>query len=383
MAYTPKRLLRDTLIVAIFAVIIVYQACLVLFKMLFGLFNPGSVDFEADRDIPNLEGKVVVITGGMSNSLHLRYLVPEAILIAYNGTGNIGLGRETILQLSKHNPSQIYLLARNQSKAESAISELLSLVPDARISFLQCDLASFSSIRDCAQEFVRREKRLDILILNAGVMALPPGVTEEGYELQFGTNHMGHALLTKLLMPTMLQTTSITKSARIVVLSSIAHWGCFRGIAYHTLKTDMGKTWTLFRYCQSKLANVLFARALANRYGEQGVTAVSVHPGLVETPIYDTYFEEFGFVGKIAHQVKRLLWVSVEDGAKGTLWAVSSGFGEVEDKKRQGKPIKNGNYHAPVGAERQGSRLAYNDGMADELWEWTQKELEGWELDSR
>ena len=226
-----------------------------------------------------------------------------------------------------------------------------------------------------------REKRLDVLILNAGVMALPPALTEEGYEIQFGTNHMGHALLTKLLLPVMLDTAKMQHDARIIVLSSIAHLGCFRGISYASLKTTMSSTWTLLRYCQSKLANVLFARALSNRYGKRGITALSIHPGMVETPIYDTYFKEFGVVGRVAHWIKRLLWISIEDGAKGTLWAVGTGL-ESELKSR-GKRVKNGAYYGSVGQEGGASRQACSDGAADELWEWTMKELEGWNLDER
>ncbi|KAH7016672.1 hypothetical protein EDB80DRAFT_888023 [Ilyonectria destructans] len=137
--------------------------------------------FNPDKDIPDLSGKVVLVTGG-----------------------NTGLGLETILQLSKHHPAHIYLAARSEEKAKNAIEEVRSKISNAPpISFIQLDLGSFASIKAAAASFTASSDRLDILINNAGIMATPERLTEDGYEIQLGTNHLGPALLTKLLLPTL------------------------------------------------------------------------------------------------------------------------------------------------------------------------------------
>jgi len=179
-------------------------------------------------------------------------------LVAHSNIGNIGLGRETIHQLSKHNPSHIYLGARNKAKADATISELKSLVPNAHISLLELDLTSFESIKRAAHTFNQTSSKLDVLFNNAGIMATPPGQTREGYELQFGTNHVGHALLTKLLLPKLKETAFKPGSdVRIINLSSSAHhWAPKEGYLLDQVKTDMKATSTWARYGQSKLANI-------------------------------------------------------------------------------------------------------------------------------
>ncbi|TVY34224.1 putative oxidoreductase, partial [Lachnellula subtilissima] len=221
--------------------------------MLYGLLSTSSVSFTPATDIPDLSGKVIFITGG-----------------------NTGLGKESALQLAAHDPSHIYLSCRNGSKAAAAIQDIQSTVPSARLTFIQCDLTSLASVLAAAQEFTRLESRLDILMLNAGIMAVPPSTTHDGYEVQFGTNHVGHALLTKLLMPTLLRTAEAGADGdvRVVALSSIAHVTA-SGIQFGALKSaDGGLATNMTRYGQSKLANILFVRELQRRYGGRGVTAV-------------------------------------------------------------------------------------------------------------
>ncbi|KAF5015370.1 hypothetical protein F66182_13324, partial [Fusarium sp. NRRL 66182] len=160
--------------------------------------------FRPERDIPNLSGKAILVTGG-----------------------NTGLGKETILQLARHNPARIYLAARNQRKAESAIQSIKQELLAAKgagsaaaeavdIQFVQLDLTSFPSIRQAAETFLQNNTRLDILVLNAGVMAEAAVTTPQGHEIQFGTNHIGHFLLTKLFLPTLLKTASPSASGEEV-----------------------------------------------------------------------------------------------------------------------------------------------------------------------
>ena len=208
--------------------------------------------------------------------------------------GNVGLGKQSILQLSKHNPKCVYLAARSKDKALAAIEEIKAAVPSAPIEFVQCDLADLSSVQSAVREFASKEDRLDILLLNAGVMALPAGTTSNGYEIQFGTNHMGHSLLTKLLIPTLLKTAAEPADVRVVCLSSIGHvTTSWNGIEFGQLKGEMKWYPSLVRYAQSKLANILFARELARRY--PAITVVAVHPGVVDTELWRTMFS--GWMG--------------------------------------------------------------------------------------
>lgn len=156
------------------------------------------------------------------------------------------------------------------------------------VSFVACDLASLASVKAAAEKFITEESRLDVLICNAGIMAQPPSLTTNGYEMQFGTNHLGHALLIQKLLPLLLQN-SEGADVRIIIVTSIA----FRmhpmgGIVFKDLKTpqDCGAFGSWIRYGQSKLANILYARELARRY--PGITSFSVHPGMVNTGLLDT-----------------------------------------------------------------------------------------------
>ncbi|KAH7408049.1 hypothetical protein BKA64DRAFT_437756 [Cadophora sp. MPI-SDFR-AT-0126] len=317
--------------------------------MLYGIIPRNIVSFNAETDIPTLDGKVILITGG-----------------------NVGLGKQTILQLSKHNPKRIYLAARTQSKAEAAIKEIQTLVPSAPITYIHCDLTSLSSVQECAREFVSKEDRLDLLFLNAGIMATPAGTTAEGYEIQFGTNHVGHALLTKLLLPTLVKTAAEAGSdVRVISLSSIGHlYAPWSGISFPDLKTDMRGSSTWCRYGQSKLANILFAKALQKMYGEKGIKAVAVHPGVVDTELYRTAFSGYLGLGRLLNKGKRLVYTGVEKGALNQIWA---GVGKGED-------VRGGEYYTPVGLSGQGSRWSGDEGLADALWEWTEKELVGYEI---
>lgn len=181
-----------------------------------GLF--GGKSFNPEKDIPSLDGKVILITGG-SSCRHSA--TPHSVLTL---TGNTGLGKETVLQLAKHNPKEIFLAARTQSKAEAAIAEIKGAVPNANITYLPLDLASLPSVKKAADEFKSRSDQLDILINNAGIMATPYEKTKEGYEIQFGTNHVGHAMFTKLLLPTLLKTAEQPGAdVRVVNVSSAGH----------------------------------------------------------------------------------------------------------------------------------------------------------------
>jgi retinol dehydrogenase-12 len=247
-------------------------------------------------------------------------------------------------------------------------------VPEAPIEFVQCDLADLSSVQATAREFTSKEDRLDLLILNAGVMSLPAGTTANGYEIQFGTNHMGHALLTKLLIPTLLETAKDSGAdVRVVSLSSIGHVSTsWNGIEFGQLKGEMKWYPSLVRYAQSKLANILFIRELARRY--PSITAVAVHPGVVDTELWRTMFSGWMGLGGLLNSGKRIFYTSVEGGAKNQLWAATAKSGEGKGE------VKSGEYYTPVGAPGNGSWQSQDMSLAGKLWEWTEKELGEYEL---
>ncbi|KAK0649615.1 hypothetical protein B0T16DRAFT_410447 [Cercophora newfieldiana] len=305
-------------------------------------YIPGSGRFNPDKEIPSLKGKTILVTGG-----------------------NSGLGKQSILELAKHEPALIWLAARSESRAQAAIDDILKTVPTATIKPLDLDLASFPSVKAAAARVLAASDRLDILMLNAGIMATPPGLTASGYELQFGTNHMGHALLTKLLLPLLLKTAALPSAdVRVVVLSSEAHRMLPRGgIVFDTIKTPQESMFTATRYGQSKTANILFASEMARRYPQ--IRTVVVHPGAVATNLTTPFSQANLLLRPFVGVYFAVFAVTVEEGVKNQLWAC------VSDKARSGV------YYTPVGWEKTPEANARDEGLAKRLWEWTEKELEG------
>ncbi|KAF9890456.1 hypothetical protein FE257_005861 [Aspergillus nanangensis] len=319
--------------------------------------------FNPTHDIPPLTNKVILVTGG-----------------------NEGLGKQTVLQLAQHSPANIYLAARNPSKAEAALKEIQAKAGAnncAPITLLSLDLSSLESVKKAADIIKTQESRLDILIANAGVMGAL-GTTQDGYEMQFGVNHMGHALLIQLLLPLMQQTAKIEGvkpgETRCVILASEAEKFAPKKVPYPFEKLRMtacGELGTFTRYGISKLANVHYAAQLAKRYpeAETGIRVVSVHPGGVVTNLGDLmkgWPRTQGIIRKIAAVALGL--VPVEQGAWGQLWAATWPVGKNKTAGL-GEP-KSGVFYYPVGLEGKGTKMAYDEGLANELWEWTEKELE-------
>lgn len=303
----------------------------------------GGKTFNPSTDIQDLSGKVIIVTGG-----------------------NNGLGKESVLQLAKHNPAKIYMGSRSEEKAAQAIADIKKAVPGANIVFLDLDLASFASIKKAATKFLSENTRLDILMNNAGIMATPPGLTKDGYEIQFGTNHMGHALLTKLLLPLLQKTAAEPGSdVRIINLSSMGHIGApSGGLVLADDKTDMSNFSTWTRYGQSKLANVLFTKGLAKRYPE--IKSVAIHPGGVNTGLSAPLEKSMGLVGTILRPLAKLVMSSVETGALGQIWAATA-VGEAGPES--------GGFYYPVAKLHVGNEHVKDEKLADTLWDWTEEEF--------
>ena len=197
-------------------------------------------------------------------------------------------------------------------------------------------------------------------------MAQPIGLSAEGYEIHFAVNHLANALIVRTLLPRLLEAAQAPGAdVRIVMLTSVG-WRAHPsgGVRFDTIRSvqDHGFGWTWRRYGQSKLANIVHAAELARRYGRDGIVAVSVHPGVVSTPL----------VGNLPAARKALVYaanpgnvVSPEQGAKNQLWAAAGG-------KRD--DLVNGAFYLPVGelAQCRLDDVAKSEKFAEELWDWTE-----------
>lgn len=158
------------------------------------------------------------------------------------------------------------------TRGENALKEILERSKSTQVFFLQLDLASLDSVREFSQKFHQIETRLDILICNAGIMATSKGLTKDGFEMQLGVNHIGHFLLTNLLLDML----KANAPSRIIVVSSSLHK---IGKIYKDDLMSERSYWRWLAYGQSKLANVLFVRELAKKLKDTGVTVNCLHPG--------------------------------------------------------------------------------------------------------
>ncbi|KAG3261245.1 retinol dehydrogenase 12 isoform X1 [Ictidomys tridecemlineatus] len=209
-----------------------------------------------------LPGKVVVITGA-----------------------NTGIGKETARELARRG-ARVYIACRDVLKGESAASDIRADTKNSQVLVRKLDLSDTKSIRAFAEGFLAgspwlclaEEKQLHILINNAGVMLCPYSKTADGFETHLGVNHLGHFLLTHLLLERLKE----SAPARVVNLSSVVHH--IGKIRFHDLQGEK-RYCSGFAYCHSKLANVLFTRELAKRLQGTGVTTYAVHPGIVSSEL--------------------------------------------------------------------------------------------------
>jgi len=193
--------------------------------------------------------------------------------------GNIGIGRVTAIELAKKG-YQVVIAGRSLERTQPVLDHIASLSLNKPALFLNLDLASLASVRACAQKFIQLNLPLHLLINNAGVAGLR-GLTQDGFEMTFGINHLGHFLLTQLLLDK-LQTSG---PSRVVTVSSRAHKRT-AGINWNALRQPT-HSWTgINEYAVSKLANLLFSAELAKRVQGTSVSTYSLHPGVVDTEIW-------------------------------------------------------------------------------------------------
>jgi retinol dehydrogenase-12 len=283
-----------------------------------------------------------------------------------------GVGKATAEALILHNPTHIYLLCRNLNKGEAVCGGLRTIAPNVIGTVLPCNLSSFQSIRAAAAEFSLLASRLDILICNAGIYMPTPSLTQEGYEAHFGVNHLGHALLIKLLLPTLHRTAALEpKDVRVIFVASAEHkWAPRGSIIFDDLKTTQPKLTHKQRYAQSKLANTLYAREMSRRYPD--FTVVSLHPGYVATnKAYDvqkrylrldTLVHYFSNISTAVYRQLGGQMLTPREGSQLSVWCASA--------------VKNalvtGEYYDSVNSPGTRTELARDDTLAIGLWSWTQ-----------
>jgi NAD(P)-dependent dehydrogenase (short-subunit alcohol dehydrogenase family) len=286
-------------------------------------------------DIPDLTGRCAIVTGG-----------------------NGGLGLSISRALAAHG-AQVVIAARNTDKAKAAAERIAAETPAAQVEFTSLDLSDLDSVRGFAAGWTNRP--LHLLVNNAGVMAIPLARTKAGFEMQFGTNHLGHFALTGLLLPALIR----SGAGRVVTMSSSAHKT--GKIRFDDLQAEQRYS-KFAAYGQSKLANLLFMRELDRRLTAAGVPVISVasHPGYAATDLQTLGPQVAG--NKLAEWLmglgNRIFAQSADDGALPALYAATM------------PDVKGGEYFGPGGfVEMRGApkrvgmtSAARNDDDARRLW---------------
>ena len=243
----------------------------------------------------DMHGKTIVVTGG-----------------------NSGIGKETAIALAAMG-AHVVMTARNVEKGRAALAELRTRATGTAgtAEVADLDLASFASIRTFADDLLQRHPRVDVLVNNAGVVSSRRAETREGFELTFGVNHLGHFLLTTLLLDRLRQ----SAPSRIVTVASGAHRSARGGLDFDDLQAT--RHYGVMRaYAASKLANIYFSRELARRLDGSGVTSNALHPGFVASNFARE--GDAGRLGEIATSLLRPFAISPARGALTSVHLASS-----------------------------------------------------------
>ena len=192
---------------------------------------------------------------------------------------NTGIGRVTARELARRG-AQVFLACRSEERTQPVLDEIRAATPGAQVEWLPLDLGDFASVRNCAALFLQRGLPLHVLVNNAG-LAGARGLTASGFEVAFGVNHMGHFLLTQLLLERIRQ----SAPARIVTVASRAHRHA-DGIDWQAVREPTRTLTRIREYATSKLANLLFSAELGRRLHGSGVSTYSLHPGVVASDIW-------------------------------------------------------------------------------------------------
>ncbi|RDW80317.1 hypothetical protein BP6252_04955 [Coleophoma cylindrospora] len=311
--------------------------------------------------LPDLKGKVFIVTGG-----------------------NSGIGYYTVAHLAAHG-AHVYMCARSPEKATAAIANIKKMHPAAKIEFLQIDLMDLTSVVAAAKRFLTLETSLHGLVNNAGIMATPFAMTKDGHEVQWQTNYLAHWVFTAHLLPVLRRTAKALPpgGVRIVNLSSSGHLSAPKGgINFEDPSLKDGSPW--LRYGQSKLANILHTKTLHKTYGPGSLSArngegeiwvSSVHPGLVETNLATSVVESGSGMTRVFSVLRMfgLIWPA-EKGSWTSLFCVAS-----QDMKAEQSGMYFEIFHR-FGEPRWQSGAAKDGKLAERLEEWTGEVMreEGW-----
>jgi len=283
----------------------------------------------------DMSGKVVLITGGTT-----------------------GLGKESARALGAAGATVI-ITARSEEKGQVAVAQLSELVPQGDFSFEVMELSSLDSVRSFTDRFLATHDRLDVLLANAGIMAVPYGKTDDGFELQFGTNHLGHFVLVNRLLPLL----KASAPSRIVNLSSAGHFAS--DILWDDPNFDSTDYSKMEAYGQSKTANILFTVELERRYGDIDVHSWAVHPGMVMTDLARSFTkDDFGDLASRAKKsgMKMPTLVNVDVGASTQVWACA-----------RAEALENPGAYLADRAVAQPSDYANDPQAAKRLWELSEQ----------
>ncbi len=259
---------------------------------------------------------------------------------------NTGIGRTTAVDLA-HRGYHLFFAGRSAERTLPVIAEIKRATGNERLEFIACDMTSIASVKECARQFLQRDLPLHLLVNNAGV-AGQHGVTSDGFEIQFGVNHIAHFALTMAL----LERLKASAPARVVTVSSQAHYRVKEWSLERVRERTRSPT-TMPEYSFSKLANVLFSSELSRRVSSQGVHTYALHPGVIATDIW----RRLGPLRKLFPFFMK----SAEDGAKTSVYCATS---EAVAKDT-------GLYYDEC-APKQPSRMARDTELAQTLWQFSE-----------
>ena len=287
-------------------------------------------------DIPDLTGKVIIVTGG-----------------------NSGIGYEEVKAFSKNGASTI-MASRNLEKATKAKNKILKRIPEAKIEIIELDLANLESIYKFTDEFKKKYEKLDVLVNNAGIMMVPYQKTVDGFESQIGTNHLGHFALTGLLLDTLKK----TKGSRIINVSSIGHRSGKMDFDNFLFENGLGYT-KMGAYGRSKLANLLFTYELNRRLEKSGEDTISVasHPGISNTRLADHMYGIFKII------LKPIAMSFLQSAAKGALPTIRAAVDpNVKGGEYYGPKIRDKEFRGPP-VKVESNKASHSEKDAQKLWE--------------
>lgn len=270
-----------------------------------------------------MKGKVVIVTGA-----------------------NVGIGQATAAGLARQG-ARVYFACRSKEKTEPVIEAMKQETGNGDLHLLKLDLADLAQVKASAQAFLEKEPRLDVLVNNAGLARIRT-LTAQGFEMTFGVNHLGHMLFTLLLEPALVA----AAPSRVVVVASRAHERTSTPVDLDDVRSALRSYTGWPEYKRSKLANMLFAFALARRWKARGVNVYALHPGVIASDIWRA-------APTPLRQVAMLFMRTPEEGARASLHCATADSAANET----------GLYYDEDGSHRRPSRLALDEQAQEALWQ--------------